>query len=252
MGIQPNDDITASGGARVLVREVIAGERSQPGEVLAYRDLVDGESVRVGREGDLVLGLDPPDPGLSRIGLTITATTAGWELHFSNRNGATVHPWAQAQLWSATDSKLNLCWPRVGVRLLGGERTYEHWVLLEADHYVLPNWTPTGDDATATVQGPRPRELTLLQRATVLSIFESHLAWPPVASPTARSLDAAAHRLGVTSSAVRERLKPVQQRADELGLHGQYGVTEPEYLFHLALHGYFADVPAGISVAADT
>lgn len=206
-----------------------------------------GATMTIGRGGDLTLGLDPHDPGISRIALSVTATPDGWRLSFTNRNGAMLHEWAQAAEWIAYNEERFVRWPRVGVRLVGDVRDLEHWILLETDALPLPGRSPqtdpVGDEVFETQVSTRPRELTPSQLLAVYAIFPEHLAWPPRVSPVSRSLEAAAHRIGVTPSAIRERLRPVQDRARELGFPQTVGVTEPEYVYHLAAHGYLTEVP---------
>jgi hypothetical protein len=170
----------------------------------------------------------------------------------TNRNGASVHRWAQASTWLGHDSVVTLRWPRIGIRLAGGPRSPEHWVLLEADAFVLPRWASLAADPNETQAHPTPRDITATQMEAVNAVFSRHLAWPPDSAPASRSLEAAAHRLGVTPSAIRERLKPVQQRAQELGLHQQVGVTEPDYIYHLAAHGYLTPVQPALAVSQTT
>lgn len=211
------------------------------------RELEPTESVSIGRGGDLPIGIEPHDPGISRIALRVSVSLDGWRIAFTNRNGATLHEWAQAPEWIAYDEERLIRWPRVGVRLVGDVRDLDHWVLLETD--ALRIGQPAADDEVFETQvAARPRELTASQMLAVYAIFPEHLAWPPRVSPVSRSLEAAAHRIGVTPSAIRERLRPVQDRARELGFPQTVGVTDPEYVYHLAAHGFLTEVPPFVAV----
>lgn len=227
---------------RVVVRTDGAGAHVQ--------HLDPDTSISVGRGGDVLIGLDPFDPGISRIALTVTARADGWRITFTNRNGATIHEWAQAPEWISYNEERVIRWPRIGIRLVGDVRDLEHWVLLETDALPLPGATADSGKAFETQVSTRPRELTSSQLLAVYAIFPEHLAWPPRVSPVSRSLEAAAHRIGVTPSAVRERLRPVQDRARELGFPQAVGVTEPDYVYHLAAHGYLTEVPPPATIEA--
>ena len=134
-------------------------------------------------------------------------------------------------------------WPRVGVRLVGIERNVEHWVLLDAGTVVaLPH------DASARVPGPTrqpelPKPLTVTQRDAVHAVFRDFLGWPPISGPVPVPLAAAASRLGISSTALQERLSRVQDRAYALGLHRQVGVSDPSYVHLLVRHGYIRSPP---------
>jgi hypothetical protein len=240
---------TSADGFRIIVREEITEGAATR---VAYEsvDMQPGQTIHVGREAELRLGADPVDPGVSRTALTVTSGERAWEVRFGNRNGANLVPWAQAPTWITGDTTRSLRWPRVAIRVAGHERGLAHWVLLESDVYRLPSWADDVLSATDTRAVPRPRELTAVQLAAVYAIFPNHLAWPPSADPVPRSLEAAAKRLGITPSAVRERLKPVQERARELGMRRQVGVTEPDYVYHLATHGYLTQVPPPAAIPA--
>ena len=80
-----------------MVREVDPATRDQPKPV--YLPIEMGESLVVGREGDLPVGVDLADTGVSRQALTVTATAEGWELVCTNSNRAALHPWGQAASW---------------------------------------------------------------------------------------------------------------------------------------------------------
>ena len=202
-----------------------------------------GAEVSAGRESTVPVGHDPADVGVSRTALVVAPEAEGWRITCRNRNGIAVHPWAQTSFWLPYESSRTLRWPRVGLRIVGNARHLEHWILLEHDGYWSVDPAGSRDGTGDTYVAPRPRRLTPSQLLAVYAVFDDYLAWPPVSRPTARSLEAVAHRLGVTSSAVRERLIPVQERAREIGLHQQFGVTEPEYVFHLAGYGFLADLP---------
>jgi hypothetical protein len=206
--------------------------------------------IAIGRGGEFTIGLDPHDPGISRTALQVTATADAWRIGFTNRNGAMLHEWAQAPEWISYEEERVVRWPRVGVRLIGDVRDLEHWVLLETDALRPPGVQPASEEAFETQVATRPRELTPSQMLAVYAIFAEQLAWPPRLSPASRSLEAAAHRIGVTPSAVRERLRPVQERARELGFQQAVGVTEPEYLYHLAAHGFLTEVPPPVPTEA--
>jgi hypothetical protein len=205
--------------------------------------------VSIGRAGDLVIGGDPPDAGLSGLAITVRPEPGGWALRLANRNGQVVHRWAAAREQVHAASERLVAWPRVGVLVNGIERDREHWVLLETDRYACGVSASSAAAVGDTVARARPTDLTLLQRATVETLFSEYLSWPPIAAPATRSLAAVRTRLGVGSdSAIQERLKPVRARAETLGLRADVGLTDPDYLFVLAEHGYFP-VPGALGNA---
>lgn len=192
--------------------------------------------ITVGRRAAVSLGIDVPDEGISRVALTITATTSGWVIINTSRNGIVVSPWALApQRPSAT---LQLRWPLLAVRVLGTRRKARHEVLLECDAYDAVNPDVlSARGPTAAAASPRP--LTPAETAALNVVFESHLAWPPRDYPAEPlQLKQAARRLGVTASAVKVRLEGARTKAEMLGLEGQSGVTDPAYLHVLAAAGY--------------
>lgn len=199
--------------------------------------MADDTTVTAGRGGDVILGMDPRDDGVSRLALSITRS-AGWQLSVQNRNGAVVQPWGQAPVWVEAQASWTGGWPRVGVRLIGSNRSVEHWVLLQGPQHPAPI-----DDAMPTVPGQThrptlPKPLTPGQAAAVRMVFREYLAWPPVSGAAPVPLAAAANRLGISSTALQERLSRVQDRAYLLGLHQQIGVSDPGYVQLLVRHGY--------------
>lgn len=225
--------------ARVVVREVDPLARAQPRPV--FLPLRIGESLVVGREGDLPVGVDLPDTGVSRQALLVTATEGGWQLVCTNGNRAALHRWGQPVSWPDRNAPWTLRWPRVAVRLIGSLPHAQHWVLLEADGYSLPAVGDLrGPASTNTSSAEAPAPLTPAQLAALTGVFAQHLAWPPVAGPMPIKLEAVARRLGVSDGAVAQRLEAAQQRAYKLGSHRQVGVTDPDYLYVLVGHGYLS------------
>lgn len=194
----------------------------------------------VGREGEVPVGLEPADTGISRRALRVGVDDSGWTVHVDNTHGAVVHPWGQAPHWYEKGTVARHRWPRVGIRLVGSERTLEHWVLLESGAFQLARPEPADPvvvaGGTDLVRLPNP--LTDTQLAAVRAVFPEHLAWPPRSGPVPVPIAAAAGRLRVSATAVSERLSKVQERAYALGLHQLIGVSDPEYVYKLIRHGY--------------
>lgn len=215
-------------------------------DVVASRWLVENESLTVGRTGELKLGVALDDAGISKLALTVTPRAVGWDLSLLNRNGQILYQWAKAREQIHGMAERLVCWPRIAVLVNGIETGTEHWVLLETDVYscgALPTFVDV-NGTMPTVTRARPLALTAVQQETVETIFHEYLTWPPRTAPATRSIAAARTRLGVGSeSAIQERLKPVRARAEALGLRSQVGLTEPDYLFVLADHGYFEPPP---------
>lgn len=194
-------------------------------------------SVIVGREGELLIGVTPEDTGISRRALTITPTATGWSLLSSNSNGAVLHPWAQPAAWLDPGIAQLSVWPRIAVRLIGSRADLQHWVLLVGDHYEMLGGRD-GATPTNTVTPRAPLALTTAQTEALRAVFGPHLQWPPVVGPLPTTLQAAARHLGISEAAIYQRLEAAQNRAYQLGSHRQYGVTEPDYVYVLARHGY--------------
>ena len=239
-------DVTKSWPPRLHIRELDAHRRRQLSSASMVLQL--DQPILVGREGAVALGIDPSDTGVSRQALTVTATVAGWDVVISNGHGAWVCLWGQGHMRMEPDTSIRRVWPRIGVRVVGGERDLEHWVLLEYDGYRLPD--PAHEipdrpqDGTDLAHMPRP--LTPPQQEAVQAVFTQYLAWPPITGPTPSPLAAAAARLHVTATAISDRLEKVQQRAYAFGLPQQRGVSDPEYIHLLARHGYFP-LPSAIA-----
>ena len=222
---------------RVIVRETSPAAADPP--KARYRQLRLGESLLIGREGDLPLGVDVPDTGVSRRALTVTARPEGWQLVCTNSNGAVLHPWGQAASWLERNKPLTRRWPRIGIRVIGSAQDAQHWVLLEAGQYRTPAvGQPHGAASTNTQRPEPPGPLTPAQVDALTTVFAAHLAWPPVAGPLPVKLEAAARKLRVTDGAVAQRLEAAQRRAYKLGSHRQVGVMDPEYLYVLVANGY--------------
>lgn len=202
-----------------------------------------GRTMLVGREGDLPIGVDVFDQGISRRAGTVRTTESGWDLEISNSNGAVVHPWAQppelARRW------VTMSWPRIAIRFLNGARPGDeggraHWLLLEAD--ALPV-TPDGPGTTPattsrTFQSHRPTPLSDRQQGALQVMFADFLTWPPAPQPEAKSLRVTARTLGISESGVQERLSKARDKAHALGLQRQVGLTDPEYLYTLVRAGH--------------
>ena len=198
-----------------------------------------GQSVTIGRDTELPVGIDPPDLGVSRRGVAVTATADGWHVVIENRAGAFVHLWAQPPVWAPHATASLHRWPRIGIRLIGSDRTMEHWVLLESDGYPLPGQGRSAPaDFGPTRLPPTPKPLTAAQLAAVQGVFREFLAWPPKSGPTPTTLATAGAKLGISPAGVTERLARVQDRAYALGMHRQTGVSDPAYLYLLVRHGF--------------
>ena len=87
----------------------------------------------VGREGELPLGVDIPDSGVSREALVVAATRDGWRVEIANRNGAVLHPWGQPA--TVAQPRTLISWPLVALRVRGSVKDAQHWLLLESTLY---------------------------------------------------------------------------------------------------------------------
>ena len=202
------------------------------------------QQVTVGRAGHVVVGVDVPNSGISRIVATITATPQGWTIKDTSRNGIVIHPWGLAPFRATT---VRLHWPLIGLRVLGAEPDARHWVLLECDRYVIDGSDPNEAVGT-TLQADPPRPLTPAEQQAIATVFEPILAWPPPLIPAEPlQLKQAGRRLGITASAVKVRLEGARAKAELLGLERQVGVTDPPYLHVLVSAGYLAPPSARTS-----
>jgi hypothetical protein len=123
-----------------------------------------GSTVSVGRDADLRVGVEPPDLGISRRALTLTASAAEWHICIDNHAGAFVHPWAQAPIWAPAGTEVTQRWPKIGARLIGSDQSTEHWVLLESPDYPIPGYGSSQQPvAGPTHQPPVPKPLTRTQ-----------------------------------------------------------------------------------------
>lgn len=223
------------------------------------------ETVVAGRQGEVPLGVEVADGGISREAVILTATAQGWIVDVRNRNGAVIHPWGQAPVF--TRGREALAWPRIGVRVLNGARptddsdpfalasprpgfaapgerasTYAHWLLLESDSVaVTSGGAQTGKPTATSTTGPRGTEpLTDRQREALMTVFADHLRWPPMPRPQARQLVWAARRMGMAANGLQNLLDRVIGKARQHGLHSDVRRTEPDYLYALVRAGYLA------------
>ncbi len=125
--------------------------------------------------------------------------------------------------------------------------SFQHWVLLEFDNPVLPpegsrRAFPEDDDGQAptTVYAFKPRRLTCAEREALHIVFPAQLRWPPTDRAEPMLLKQAAARLGISVSAVQDRLKSALVRAVALGQDRIVSLTDPFYLYVLARAGYLA------------
>lgn len=198
----------------------------------------EGHPLAVGRTGQLPVGVDLPDSGISRVAVMVTATRDGWSIEVTNRNGATLHPWGLAPAVARTHTLV--AWPLVGILVRGSVAGAQHWVLLESSMYTVavPSPDPSAHSANRTSVADPPPALTGPELEALGVVFGSQLAWPPVVPAPALQLKQAARRLGITDSAVQQRLGNAQRKATRLGLTRRGSLTEPDYLHVLVGAGY--------------
>lgn len=200
-----------------------------------------GETVEIGREGDLQIADDPEDPSVSRVAVSLSALAGGAvELAVTNLNGVAVHPWGSRTRYLAQGSEPLVIAGRVGLRVIGGSTLDQpdvrvYWVLVEGDP--ARSRIPL-QRSSVTVANTRPVPLTDIQRETVETVFAEHLAWPPLPRPMSLAIDAAARRLGVSPAGINDRLAGVRKKANALGMAQQFGVADPEYVHVLVANGY--------------
>lgn len=219
-------------------RRIVVAERSGGGLRTLSRHAVSvGDVVTVGREGSLVLGADPPDVRVSRVALRVECHETGWSLGCVNRNGVLVQPWGLPG-WQARDVE-SVTDSRVGMRVLGSPPR-EHWVLLEDDTRAGfdPGDEPTGNPTMLTERSAQARPLTPAQMQAVYLVFGDLLCWPPTSTGQPHQLKQVARALGVSVSAVQERLKAVLGKARSLGFEREVELTDPEYVYVLVRAGY--------------
>lgn len=200
--------------------------------------------VSVGRGGVVPLGVRVPDEGISRVAVMVTPSARGWRIDDTSRNGAFFRPWGEVE--ARVPRQLWLEKPLVALRILGAVARAQHWVLLEgdvqADHDVDP-YSPPGLVRTREADPPRP--LTEREDAALRMVFGQFLQWPPGpqrAEPL--QLKQAARRLGISQSAVQERLIAAREKALRLGGVASPSLTDPGYLHVLVAAGHLP--PQGV------
>ncbi|MDT7561787.1 MAG: hypothetical protein QOG76_411 [Pseudonocardiales bacterium] len=205
--------------------------------VTGARTLEVGQTLEIGREGELALGVSVPSGAVSRNAVAITVNQHGWEVTIGNRNGAVLHPWGQAPELAAPRGTVN--WPLVAVRMLPDSAVSQHWVLIEADDLPV---TPAGAVAAATLtQTDRvepPGRLPPAERQALLTVFGAQLSWPPAHPAEPLLLKQAASREGISISGMQDRLKSALARAMRLGQSRVVPLTDPSYLYVLVRAGY--------------
>ncbi len=211
----------------------------EPGRcaVTAARTLEVGQSIEIGREGELPIGVEVPSTAISRSAVVVTANQHGWDIAVPNRNGAVLHPWGQNP--QLADPRNIVNWPLLAVRLLPDSDTSQHWVLIEADDLPV---TPAGPVVTASLtqtdKVDRPGQLPDAELEGLDTVFGPQLAWPPAHPGEPLLLKQAANRLNMSISGVQDRLKASQARAMRLGQNRNVGLTDPSYLYVLVRAGY--------------
>lgn len=222
-------------GRRLIVAERRAGAYASQLSLEA----TPGLRLTLGREAEIAIATHPPDERVSRSAATIECTEAGWTVAIHNRNGALLHPWG-LPAWQARDREY-LTDRRVALRILG-DPGREHWILLEND--ALPATVAAAGGLTVRTDPVRP--LTPAQLEVLFAVFGDLLAWPPRSSAAPGQLKQAARALGVSVSAVQDRLRGVAGKAAALGLSREVELTDPEYLHVLVRAGYLR--PEGASL----
>ncbi len=211
----------------------------------AVRELALGRSLLVGREGDVPVGVEVEDLGVSRRAALIAAVDDGWDIRVVNRNGAVLHPWGQAAVLARPREMV--CWPRVALRIRGSDDAVEHWVLLESDDLpLLPGGPARPTTGTLTARSRASDPLTPAQLQAIHTVFAEQLSWPPTAAAQALQLKQAATRLGLSETGVKDRLSKARRRAEQLGLRPGESTTDPEYLFALVRAG-LVPIPGRLS-----
>ena len=212
-------------------------------DVTARHRVEIGRRVKVGREGEIPVGVRVPNRGISRCALYVTATPTGWRLEVCNRNGAVLHPWGQPAQLATADDTVN--WPLVGVRLRHDSPAPLHWVLLEADDLAVTPAGPTGTgpepaETTRTDRAGRPGDLPRAEREALAVVFGDLLAWPPRHPATPLLLKQAASRIGISVSGLQDRLKAARRRAEQLGISADASLADPGFLYALVRGGYLS------------
>ncbi|MGQ0846529.1 MAG: hypothetical protein ACT4QF_20595 [Sporichthyaceae bacterium] len=200
--------------------------------------MMPNQSVTVGREGQIRLGVEPLDDHVSRHAVTVQFTPDGWAITVRSLNATLVHPWA-LPAWTARPTEL-LTDSRVALRILGAAEN-EHWVLLEND---LPSEIasishPAGG-GVLTIRSGAVLPLTPRELEAVSLLFGDLLAWPPKVLARPRLLKQVARDLKLSEAGVKARLNGVVAKATSLGLSRQVGLTDPEYVYVLVRAGYLS------------
>ncbi|MGD9525247.1 MAG: hypothetical protein AB7I38_16130 [Dehalococcoidia bacterium] len=204
-----------------------------------------GQSLLAGRHGDLPVGVELEDRGISRRAATVTATATGWVVEIANAHGAVVHPWGQAPFPAAEHQTLS--WPRVAIQLRNGAAPrgdtadHRHWLLLEADEIPVAahGARKTANTTSRTAEAEQPPELTPNQCEALTRVFDEFLQWWPMQpNPTVHKLAWVADKLKISEAGVKDRLANARAKAQRLGLHRTVGLTDPEYLFTLVRAGF--------------
>jgi hypothetical protein len=200
-----------------------------------------GATLTVGRHGDVPVGVDPEDLGISRTALRITAADS-WELEVTNAAGAWIRPWAAAGRRVTQGHRERFVGGRVCVDLFGAEGR-RHRVLLECDaEGPLP--LPCSEAAAAelaeqdadaarageTTRVDDVRHLTDKQVSVIRAVFGEYFAWPPRDRPDVVKFPSAARRLGISSSAVKDHLGRVRARMAPFVADG-CPLDDPRYVY---------------------
>jgi len=194
--------------------------------------LAPANKLILGREGDVNIGVDPADPGISRQAVAVVREPMGWAVSATNRNGVVVHPWGQSSFPANVPQILP--WSHVALRILGSG-SQQHWALLEDPSLRIFQHVEQPGITKAT---PRPKSLTFVQEQTVRTMFRELLAWPPRIPATPLQLKQVAARLDTTNESIQRRLEQVRRKAALIGFSRIGSLSDPEYVYVLVRAGY--------------
>lgn len=180
-----------------------------------------GDSITLGREGDIVI--DGDNPYLHRHFITISLADGGipWLHNVGARMSATVADSdGLTQTWLAPDARIPLVFPRTTVWFTAGPTTYGFDVLVD-DPPLTPAPSPAVVPSQDTTIGATV--LTPDQRLLVVALAESVLRRGPGGKGQIPSTAQAAQRLGWTTTKFNRKLDNVCEKLAKLGVTGLVG-----------------------------
>lgn len=189
---------------------------------LFNRTLLPTERVCIGKApedvcldvvGHLHVSAGDQDVKLSRLAVVVAGNSGtGWRADVTNFNGVDVQAWGQAPYRAPEKDTVTIAGRHVAL-WLRGDRSRRYLVLCEPLEFEVRKSSRGQNDT----QRSEADDLSVKEIEAIRTVFAEHLQWPPVRNPEIRTKPAAANRLGITTTALNDRLANALEKAKRIG-----------------------------------